>query len=150
MVTFCLILVTIHEVLKRLNRAGVLKDIMLIGSWCLPFYQEYFSSIKYSPAIRTRDIDFLVPSPWKVHVRSDIPTLLKDLGFIVKHRGSQGYIILEHPDLLVEFLTPEKGRGADHPVAIPQLGVNAVALRYLNLLIDIKNSERKSWFTGVG
>ena len=43
---------------------------------------------------------------------------------------------LQHPDLIVEFLTPEKGRGTDDPVALPGLGVNAVALRFLNLLID--------------
>lgn len=123
------------EILKRLNEAGVLKDIMLIGSWCLPFYREYFSSIKYAPTIRTRDVDLLVPSPQKVRARVDIPALLKDLGFIENY-SSRGYIKLEHPDLAVEFLSPEKGRGMDEPVPIPQLGVNAQALRYLSLLTD--------------
>ncbi|MBF0595582.1 MAG: hypothetical protein HQL22_11550 [Candidatus Omnitrophica bacterium] len=124
------------EVLKRLDRAGVLKDIMLIGSWCLPFYREYFAGTAYSPTIRTRDLDFLVPDPMKVRVKVDIPLLLKDLGFIVSYSGSKGYIKLEHADLFIEFLSPEKGQGIDEPVKIPRLGVNAVALRYLNFLVD--------------
>ncbi len=124
------------EVLRRLSRAGVLKDIMLIGSWCLPFYREYFSGVAYSSAIKTRDIDFLIPDPRKIHRQTDIPALLKDLGFIVSFSGSKGYIKLEHPDLLIEFLSPEKGRGMDEPVKIPRLGVNATALRYLNFLTE--------------
>ena len=124
------------EVLRRLNRAGVLKDIMLIGSWCLPFYREYFSGVRYSSAIRTRDIDFLIPDPGRIHGQTDIPALLKDLGFIVNYSGAKGYIKLAHPDLLIEFLSPEKGRGMDEPVKIPKLGVNAVALRYLNFLVE--------------
>ena len=40
------------EVLRRLNRAGVLNDIMLIGSWCLPFYREYFFDRVSSDLIR--------------------------------------------------------------------------------------------------
>ena len=122
------------EVLRRLSRAGVLKDVILVGSWCLPFYREYFSGIRYSPTIKTRDVDFLVPSPQNVHVRVDIPALLKDIGFVIRHQGSKGYIKLEHPDLMIEFLSPEKGRGTYKPIAIPQLGVNAQALRYLNFL----------------
>jgi len=69
------------EVLKRLEKAGVLKYIILIGSWCIPFYKEYFKNIKYSTSIKTRDIDFLVPMPSKSRVKADIPELLRDLGF---------------------------------------------------------------------
>jgi len=124
------------NVLKRLEKVGVLKDIILIGSWCIPFYKEYFAGIKYISAIKTRDVDFLIPNPHGIKVNVNIPELLKDLGFIVGYRGSKGYIKLEHPDLLVEFLSPEKGRGTDSPIPLPKLGVNAVALRFLSLLTD--------------
>ena len=124
------------EVLRRLNRAGVLEDIILIGSWCIPFYKGYFSGIKYSPLIRTRDVDFLVPYPRNIKVDVSIPDLLKDLGFIIGYRGPEGYIKLEHPDLVVEFLSPERGKGTDKPISIPKLGINAVALRFLNLLTE--------------
>ncbi|MBI1992153.1 MAG: hypothetical protein HYY90_01110 [Candidatus Omnitrophica bacterium] len=50
------------------------------------------------------------------------------------HRG--GYIRLLHPELIVEFLVPERGHGTDQPMRLPQLKVNAQALRFLNLLAD--------------
>jgi hypothetical protein len=124
------------EVLARLHKAGILKDIILIGSWCVPFYKEYFSGVKYPSTIRTRDVDFLVPQPNSIKIKVNIPALLKDLGFVVGHAGSKGYVRLQHPDLVVEFLSPEKGKGIDKPIPLPQLGVNAVALRFLNLLAD--------------
>lgn len=58
------------------------------------------------------------------------------MGFIVGFKGSKGYIKLEHPDLVIEFLVPEQGRGLDKPYPLPQLGVNAQPLRFLNFLTD--------------
>ena len=124
------------EVLHRLEGAGVLKEVILIGSWCAPFYKEYFSGTTYAPHIRTRDIDFLVPAPASIRAVANIPVLLKDLGFIINFQGEKGYIRLEHPDLVVEFLVPEKGKGIDKPYPLPKFGLNAVALRFLDLLTD--------------
>ena len=122
------------EVLKRLDKSGVLKDVILIGSWCMPFYKSYFGNIEYRAAIKTRDVDFLVPHPSKIKTNTDIPELLKDLGFIVDFKGSEGYIRLEHPSLMIEFLVPERGRGSGKPYRLPQFGLNAQALRFLDLL----------------
>ena len=123
------------EVLKRLEKAGILKHVILIGSWCIPFYKDYFGSVRYPTAIKTRDIDFLVPTPLKTKIKMDIPKLLKDLGFIVDFKGAEGYIQLEHSDLIIEFLVSEKGRGSDKPYQLPQFGLNAQPLRFLDLLI---------------
>lgn len=124
------------KVLKRLDKASILQDIILIGSWCIPFYKDYFGSVKYPAAIKTRDVDFLVPIPSKMKTKVDIPKLLKDLGFIVNFKGSEGYIQLEHSDLIIEFLVPEKGRGSDKPYQLPHFGLNAQPLRFLDLLIQ--------------
>lgn len=59
--------------------------------------------------------------------------LLKDLGFIMGHRGSEGFVILQHPELLVEFLVAERGRGATSAVDLPMLGVNAQPLRFMDI-----------------
>lgn len=123
------------KVLDRLDEAGVLQHLVLIGSWCIPCYGEYFAGVPYTTSIRTRDLDFLVPSPRHPMPRVNLPELLKDLGFVVDFRG-EGYMKLDHPELIVEFLVPERGRGTDHPVSLPQLGVNAAALRFLDLLAD--------------
>ena len=130
------------EVLRRLNKAGVLKDLILVGSWCIPFYKDYFKTIKYATTIRTRDVDFMVPGHINIKTKVDVAELLKDLGFVVGFQGREGYIRLEHPDLAIEFLVPEKGRGLNKPFPLKELGVNAQPLRYLNLLtLDIIYAE---------
>ncbi len=125
-----------REVLRRLEKAGFLRHLIIIGSWCIPFYENYFSGIDYSPSIRTRDIDFLIPKPGSFRSKVDLEELLKDLGFILGFKGEHGVMKLEHPDLVIEFLVPELGRGTDKPVALPQLGFNAQALRFLNFLMS--------------
>ena len=122
------------EVLRRLDSSGVLKNIVLVGSWCTLFYKDYFGDVDYLAVIKTRDMDLLIPQPAALRAKTDVAELLKDLGFVVGFSGSQGYIRLEHPELIVEFLVPEKGKGTDKPYALPQLGLNAQALRFLEFL----------------
>lgn len=124
------------EVLRRLDQSGVLREVILIGSWCLPFYWEYFQAVRYFPEIRTRDIDLLIPRPKEVRHSADIPDLLKDLGFITGFKGAEKYMRLEHPDLVVEFLAPERGRGRRRPVKIPKWSVNAAAEKFVDLLAE--------------
>ena len=54
----------LEEVLRRLDNAGLLEGMVLIGSWCMVIYKDYFGG-NYSPSIKTRDVDFLVPLPPK-------------------------------------------------------------------------------------
>ncbi|HOW43172.1 MAG TPA: GSU2403 family nucleotidyltransferase fold protein [Candidatus Omnitrophota bacterium] len=126
------------EILKRFHKEGILDELILIGSWCVYFYKEYFNNVPYidQAAMRTRDIDFLIDNPSKIKHAVNVPELLKDLGFVTILKGSEGYIKLDHPDLLLEFLVPERGKGTDKPVLLEKLGMNAVALRFLNLLAD--------------
>lgn len=122
------------EILKRLNDVGILDKIILIGSWCIPLYKQYFLTSDFAAPLRTRDIDFLIPFPNKIREKVDVPELLKDLGYVVGFKGTYGFIQLEHPTLMVEFLVPEKGKGTDKPFSLPQLGLNAQTLRFLDLL----------------
>jgi hypothetical protein len=124
------------EILRRFHKAGILNDFILIGSWSAYFYNEYFSGTGYldRAALKTRDIDFLIDNPARIRHEVNVPQLLSDLGFIIVYKGTKGYIKLEHPDLLLEFLVLEKGRGMDKPFPLPKLGVNAVALRFLSFL----------------
>ncbi len=124
------------EVLRRFKKAGLLQNFILIGSWCVYFYKDYFSNIPYidQATIKTRDIDFLINNPSSIRQEVNVPILLKDLGFVTTIKGSRGYVKLDHPDLLLEFLVLEKGKGTDKPVHLPKLGMNAVALRFLSFL----------------
>jgi len=69
-------------VLRRLDKAGILPELLLVGSWCAYFYGDYFKDSKMLSTLRTRDIDFLIESPSKIRRPVDIPRLIADLGFI--------------------------------------------------------------------
>ena len=124
------------EVLKRFDKVGLLKDLIVIGSWCVYLYKEYFANMPYIPRIvfKTRDVDFLIDDSKRITREINIPMLLKDLGFVTIFKGRSGYIKLDHPDLMIEFLTVERGRGTDKPVPLKKLHINAVALRFLSFL----------------
>ncbi len=122
------------EILHRLDKTGILKHIILVGSWCTFFYKDFFAGRKYMVSLTTRDIDLLIPEPRYIHAKVNIAELLKDLGFVIGFTGSEGYIRLEHPELIIEFLVPERGRATNKPYPLPQLGLNAQALRFLDFL----------------
>jgi hypothetical protein len=122
------------EVLRRLEKAGVLKDVVIVGSWCTLFYKGFFGDDSYLAPLKTRDVDLLIPWPSSTKTKVDVAELLRDLGFVVGFTGLEGYIRLEHPELIVEFLVPERGRASDKTYPLPKLGLNAQALRFLDFL----------------
>ena len=122
------------RILKRFSEAGVLDQCMLIGSWCLHFYRFEFSKTDLLPAIRTIDVDFLIHHPRQIKKPVDIPGLLKEEGFLSMMNFSNGLVRYQHPDLLVEFLTPELGRGYHKPRDVRPWQIQAQEIRYLNFL----------------
>lgn len=122
------------KVLAEFQEAGVLKDLVLIGSWCHYFYRAYFDDAPEIPLVRTLDLDFLIPGPRPA--RADIPGVLAALDFKAVRQYPSGLVKYGHPDLEVEFLVPERGKGSDRPVRIDALGVNAQALGFLGILAD--------------
>ena len=124
------------EVLRRLEREGVLKHVVLIGSWCLLAYEEFFSDVRYRPGIRTRDIDFLIPRPPTFDHDVDLEAVLQDLDFVISRKGRDGYMQFVHEDLMLEFIVPERGRSSEKPFLVPALGVNAQPLRFMDFLAD--------------
>jgi len=124
------------KVLKEFHKAGVLKDLVLIGSWCHYFYRAYFNDAPEIPLVRTLDLDFLIPKRQLAKTKADVPEVLAGLGFEPLRQYPSGLVKYGHPDLEVEFLVPERGRGEDRPVRIDALGINAQALRFLGILGD--------------
>lgn len=122
------------EVLRRMEREGILDKIMLVGSWCVLLYQDYFKGDAILPAIRTRDLEFLIPIPPHLDRKTDLHDLLRDLGFVLDYKGEEGYITFQHPDLILEFLVPARGKEVNRPYPVDQLGINAQALRFMDFL----------------
>ncbi len=124
----------LFKVLKIFQKEGVLRHLLVAGSWCLYFYQFYFDKQQPIATLRTRDVDFLIPEPSSMKIKINLPELLKDLGFVTDFRGEEGYIRLIHPEFFIEFLVTEKGRSLTKAVPLPQLGMNAQALRFMDIL----------------
>lgn len=122
-------------VLSRLDDEEVLNTVVVVGSWCMLFYERYFNLPEYRAAIRTRDLDIAIPVPLHFRRKVDIGQMLEPLGFIVDFKGMDGYIRFLHPELIVEFLVPERGRGTSKPFDVPKLGINAQPLRFLDMLL---------------
>jgi len=122
------------EVLRRLDDSGILSKLVIIGSWCLPLYRDFYFCDREVSTLRTRDIDFLVSRGIKFDNKVDLPALFEDLGFISDHSYPEGYIRLIHPELIIEFLVPEIGRGTTKPYPLPEISMNAQRLRFLELL----------------
>ena len=96
--------------LDALHKSGVFEYIILIGSWCHYFYRVYFNNAPEIPVVRTMDIDFLIPNPAKIHKDINIPEILRTLDFTPTHSYTSEYTKYVHPELELEFLTPELGR----------------------------------------
>lgn len=124
------------NVLKVLHKHGVLEQIILIGSWSQFFYQHYFNEKVLIPMVRTLDLDFLISNPPKINTEINVSELLENMGFVLQIQPSTGVVKYNHPDLMVEFLIPELGRGKDEAYDVKKLHIKAVGLRYLNLIQD--------------
>ncbi len=124
------------RIISKLGETGVLTDIILIGSWCLYIYRDLFKDADTMPAVRTVDLDFLVPNPPKIKHKVDISKILEELDFLEEFSHLSGNSKFVHPDLEVEFIIPEKGRGKDGPHIIKEINVRAQGLRYVDLLQD--------------
>lgn len=124
------------QVLSGLDDAGILQQVVLIGSWALPIYRAYYDDSPEIPVLRTTDVDFLVNQRPKGEPKADIQSILETMGFETQLSPVDGYCKYVHPEIEVEFLTPEFGRGKDRPIYMDQFGVTALPLRYVSLAID--------------
>ena len=123
------------KTLHALHDAGALKELILVGSWCHHLYRVYFNNAPEIPIVRTLDIDFLIPNPARIKKEINIPEILTTLDFVPLHNYITGLTKYIHPELELEFLTPDLGRGkGSKPYEIPKLHINAQGLRYLNLI----------------
>ncbi len=124
------------KTIQRLGDSGILSDIILIGSWCLYFYRISFNNDEDIPILRTLDIDFLIKNPPDISRTIDVSQILREIGFIEEFSLLQGFSKFVHPELEIEFLTPEKGRGKDGIYKIDRINITAQGLRFLTLLQD--------------
>ena len=125
-----------HKILLKFHFAGILENVILIGSWVLPIYKQYFADSPEIPILRTSDIDFLIPNPPKIKNKIDIPKLLEEFEFEEQFSLLDNHTKFVHPDLEIEFLIPELGKSRNKSVLIKEYKVTAQPLRYLYFIQD--------------
>ena len=124
----------VDKILKVFSENGLFDEgVELIGSWCFYYYQLYLGVKKYP--LRTPDIDFCLPYPYKGEKKVGFIKKLEEIGFKVDYNKDES-MYLYHPEIKVEFLTVEKGRGSEKAIEIKGLGIKATPLRYMTLLLD--------------
>jgi hypothetical protein len=129
-----------EKILNILDEHGALKELALIGSWCLPIYQQQYIGFERLEAIRTTDIDFFVPAPNRIDNEVNVSKLLQGLGFAIKFDSVDGFEKFIMPELEVEFLAPRK-RSNEKISSVPKLNIKTLSLNYLetipNHLVEI-------------
>jgi hypothetical protein len=126
----------LRQLLATMDRLGFFEAGMeLIGSYCFKVYQSHFG-VEWFP-LRTIDVDFAVPIPYK-GPPADLEAVLQELGFRQEF-CTDGTIFFEGNGLKIEFLQPRKGSGAKGRIPeIKELSTVPIPLPYLNVLLDHK------------
>ena len=124
------------ELLNLLHERDVLPHIILIGSWCLPIYRVYFNNTPEVPILRTMDLDILIPTKLNITNTIDVPSILKSIGFDEEFSHLTGHSKYVHPEMEVEFMVAEYGKGKKEPYTIKPFNVLAQGLRYMSLVME--------------
>jgi hypothetical protein len=123
----------LYAVLAALHRAGVLKDCVLIGSWCQDLYRQMYGNPFQIPAATTTDADLLVPRRLRSAPKVNVADIMEQNGFKVVMEGSSGLMKFIHEDFSFEFLT-DTGAQADETVFLfKNLNLSTQQLHFLNI-----------------
>lgn len=122
------------KVLSDLQDVGILKHLVLIGSWCQDFYRYQFGNPKEIPATKTMDADILIPKRLpKIKSPVDIVDIMKKNDFIFDIGPHSGLYKFNHPLLKVEFLTDPGAKPDEGVRHFEKLGVTAQELHFMSL-----------------
>jgi hypothetical protein len=124
----------VGKILKVFHDNNLFEEgVELVGSWCFQLYKIHLGAKDFP--LRTQDIDFLIPNPFRGKEHSDFIKQIEELGFSVDFH-KDGSLFFWNSELKIEFITPEKGRGSESVIRIKKLGINAIPLRFVNFLLE--------------
>ena len=121
----------VDEILKVFSEVGLLNHIILIGSWCLFFYQYLF--LNFVPRLRTTDIDFYLPDAKKTSSADDLADRLSRQNFYHIQDSLTGRSeLFDAGGFQIEFVTRLY---RDNPVVVQvgKSGIYAETLPYVDL-----------------
>lgn len=122
----------LKEVLNVLYKENILPNVVLIGSWCLIFYEHIFNN--FEATVRTTDIDFYVPNIKSVREKNNLINSFKMINYdIVKDTMTQKSTFISPDGFELEFLT-KLNREQLSAVEVGNTNVYAESLSYIELL----------------
>lgn len=120
------------ETMHVMERLGITRNIMIIGSWAEYLYPPLFDT-GYRPNLKTRDIDIFYPNINLPDRTVPLTDSLKRIGYVYDEVDGVSRFYKE--DLLeLEFLTRKLGAGNARITKIPSLGIKSEGLRAINML----------------
>lgn len=126
----------LFDILKELDRIGILRNLVLIGGWCHRLYRKYYDYPVELTALTTFDLDFAIGDPDKIQIEISIKQELENIGFVEDYYGSSGINKYLREDMEIEFLTGRISTQRTEKRYVKQLKTNTQSLRYLNILTD--------------
>ena len=72
------------KILRQLQDEGILKHIVLVGSWCQNFYRHRYGNPAEIPAARTLDADLLIPKRLPKSAQGNITQIMKNNDFALE------------------------------------------------------------------
>lgn len=124
----------VRKILEIFHNNGLFDEgVELIGSWCFHLYQEHLG-VEYFP-LRTQDIDFLIPYPYKGKDHKELVGQLEEIGFSFDF-NNDGSLFLWNAEMKIEFIIPQKGGSSNQSIKVNELGFNVKPLRFVNILLE--------------
>jgi hypothetical protein len=122
----------VTTLLRELERVGFFSHGLLIGSWPMLIYTDYFT-LPYG--LMTNDIDLAVESAVRIPATEGetIPEIMGRLGYTAIHDHS-GIETFLHGTFEVEFITHRRGGKDQASVDIPAWNVSAQPLPFVDIL----------------
>ena len=122
------------KTIQTFQELGILKNIMIIGSWAEFLYPPLFET-DFVPNLKTRDVDFFYRNINIPKEKVPLVQKLKEIGYVYDEVA--GISKFYNEDLLeLEFLTRILGAGTEGQVEIKPLGIRSEGLRVINILSD--------------
>lgn len=121
----------VSSLLKALSSVGFFEESLLIGSWVMSLYREFFG-ISY--VLRTMDIDFAVELvKGKSADGVDLQALFASYGFtpLFTQSGIQKF---SREGFTIEFIAHRRTTRDEDPILIKDWNITAVPLPFINIL----------------
>jgi hypothetical protein len=121
----------VSNLLKALSSVGFFEESLLIGSWVMPLYREFYG-ISYT--LRTMDIDFAVELVKRKNAGgTDLQALFSSFGFTPFFTQS-GIQKFSREGFTIEFIAHRRTTRGEDAILIKDWNITAVPLPFINIL----------------